>query len=473
MDLKNSKDHWAFLEEIEAPMWVDLSLEAKSNYQDADDQWFYNSHQFHQCSSRQLKASFSNSPKESLSSEFDLKGPVSPNLPSSVSKSRGKHYTVKKCRGDGFDATFIKQHPVMGLKGKSRLLNSGPEMEPKLSFVSSKGTSSSITNLISEKGSIRNSKDLKKTYAAAGAYRSSSNIVVDKEGVSLSGIITSEGGQQVEQAKKKVSGQGFGHTTGILSAVRTSLRKSYVTRQASRVQTNINSKKSGDSKSSSGKSSVVSSSNISYPGMSSAFTMVHNQEKTPDNRNIIRMTEAATSKVRYLNAQVKGEACNFRGGGKSITASMSKEAKCKVNSPHVSRVSHARLEEGVYFRGAFISTVAKSYCKDASKSKIQAQSRKPKVLLPHADNKKDYVAGAKNAKEKVKVNRKDRVVGTGKENARGLPVSQKSCSEDMFGGQKRIVPRKNGLGLLGPKGEVGSQSKGKHPARVTHKVYLR
>ncbi|PPR96263.1 hypothetical protein GOBAR_AA24414 [Gossypium barbadense] len=44
MALKNQKDHWAFLEEIEAPMWVDLISETNFSSQDIDDKWFQTSH---------------------------------------------------------------------------------------------------------------------------------------------------------------------------------------------------------------------------------------------------------------------------------------------------------------------------------------------------------------------------------------------------------------------------------------------
>nr|GMD49081.1 Hyphal wall protein [Ipomoea batatas] len=37
-------DHWEFLDEIDAPMWVDLSVESKSMYADKDDEWFHTSH---------------------------------------------------------------------------------------------------------------------------------------------------------------------------------------------------------------------------------------------------------------------------------------------------------------------------------------------------------------------------------------------------------------------------------------------
>ncbi|KAB5521495.1 hypothetical protein DKX38_025814 [Salix brachista] len=128
--INNAKDHWEFLEEIEAPIWVDFLVEAKSSYQDV----------FHQ--SRQLKAAFAYSGEKSSSSGFEFRGSFSPKIPSSVSRSRGKHYASKKWGGGGDDLSMNKQHPVKVLS-KCLRVNKEPndKTKPKLSFVDSKGTS--------------------------------------------------------------------------------------------------------------------------------------------------------------------------------------------------------------------------------------------------------------------------------------------------------------------------------------------
>eukprot|EP00257_Ricinus_communis_P017861 XP_015576406.1 uncharacterized protein LOC8283256 [Ricinus communis] len=137
ISLKISRDHWAFLDEIEAPMWVDLTLEANSNYTDVDDGWFHTSHLFHQCSSLQLKAAFAYSGEGSASSDIiDLKRTSSPELPSSVSRSRGKHYASKKWGGKCPDFSLNKKHPVKALSGKSTTESTGfVGNETKLSFI--------------------------------------------------------------------------------------------------------------------------------------------------------------------------------------------------------------------------------------------------------------------------------------------------------------------------------------------------
>ncbi|KAI8027903.1 hypothetical protein LOK49_LG02G03984 [Camellia lanceoleosa] len=71
-------DQWAFLDEIEAPMWVDLDLEATSGYKDNDDNWFKISHLSHQSSSRQLISAFSRVGKGNTNKTS------SPRLPRSV-----------------------------------------------------------------------------------------------------------------------------------------------------------------------------------------------------------------------------------------------------------------------------------------------------------------------------------------------------------------------------------------------------
>ncbi|KAK9938258.1 hypothetical protein M0R45_015008 [Rubus argutus] len=94
---KNSNDHWDFLEEIEAPMWVDLLLQANINNQDGDDDWFYRSHLLR----------FLILGEESAALNFNLLGPSSPKLPSSVSRSRGKNYVSKKWREDTSKSSSI------------------------------------------------------------------------------------------------------------------------------------------------------------------------------------------------------------------------------------------------------------------------------------------------------------------------------------------------------------------------------
>ncbi|KAI8027447.1 hypothetical protein LOK49_LG02G03958 [Camellia lanceoleosa] len=89
-------DQWAFLDEIEAPMWVDLNLEATFGYEDKS----------HQNSSRQLISAFSRV------GEGNTNKTSSPKLPRSVSKNNGiKDWGQSNCSG----VASNKHHPIKNL----------------------------------------------------------------------------------------------------------------------------------------------------------------------------------------------------------------------------------------------------------------------------------------------------------------------------------------------------------------------
>ncbi|VFQ91797.1 unnamed protein product [Cuscuta campestris] len=113
--LKKMSGHWDFLDEIEAPMWVDLSLESKSADTDKDDEWFYTIHLFHQSSAMELKAAFSKIGEMTV----DMQQPSPPNLPPSVSRSRGKDYRNKEWVKGNQKITLDKKHPITNLSSNS------------------------------------------------------------------------------------------------------------------------------------------------------------------------------------------------------------------------------------------------------------------------------------------------------------------------------------------------------------------
>lgn len=302
---------------------------------------------FHQCSSRQLKAAFSCSGEGSCESNFELLGPSSPKLPSSVSRSRGKDYDSKKWQGENGDVSLNKKHLVEVLRDKSRAdvgtvkkikSNAGfvkpkstsadsksrEEIKPKLSFINSKGTFSSKNSSVSEGSSTQNGKgnSLKPIFSSRG-LESSSSSAVDKENESNAlSTVTSESSLRGWQNTIEVSSRAFGQSRMLLSAVRITLRKSCVTRQASRVETNndtnqsmvginidrresrmdinVDRRESRDRKSSSSKSSVGSSS-VPSDVNRSAFISTRKKEKTPDSRNVARMTVAPSNQVNISN----------------------------------------------------------------------------------------------------------------------------------------------------------------------------
>ncbi|CAL5376989.1 unnamed protein product [Camellia sinensis] len=127
-------DPWAFLDEIEAPMWVDLDLEATSGYKDNDDNWFKISHLSHQSSSRQLISAFSRV------GEGNTNKTSSPKLPRSVSKNnRIKDWGQSNCCG----VASNKHHPIKNLISKSSRLNSSEKIKPKPSNGNRKGNARS------------------------------------------------------------------------------------------------------------------------------------------------------------------------------------------------------------------------------------------------------------------------------------------------------------------------------------------
>ncbi|CAL5376971.1 unnamed protein product [Camellia sinensis] len=127
-------DQWAFLDKIEAPMWVDLDLEARSGYKDNDDNWFKISHLSHQSSSRQLISAFSRV------GEGNTNKTSSPKLPRSVSKNnRIKDWGQSNCCG----VASNKHHPIKNLISKSSRLHSSEKIKPKPSNGNRKGNARS------------------------------------------------------------------------------------------------------------------------------------------------------------------------------------------------------------------------------------------------------------------------------------------------------------------------------------------
>ncbi|KAE8679105.1 Light-harvesting chlorophyll B-binding protein 3 [Hibiscus syriacus] len=383
MAFKNQKDHWAFLEEIEAPMWVDLTSEIKLNSQDIDDEWFQTSHLFHQCSSSQLKSAFLCSDEKGVTLELGMVGTASPTLPQSVSRSRGKDFRSKKWKG----------------------------IKPKHSFINSKGRSSSKTSLVSEITENAKGKYVKPVSTRGDQERSSSPMADNSGETNTRSTVTSESIQpQHEQKLFEVSSRGFGQTSELLTSVRISLRKSCITRPASRVEINSDRSQrveSRDSKSSSGKSSVGSSYS-GYEAKRSTVSWIKRKEQTPDSRNATRMTEASKNKVKPSNMHDKA---NLRG-----------------------------KEESRNSRIGRLVTVTKQTWEEAIKSKASSQTHRSKLSLLNEVNEQKSLAGATKAREKMGVGSK--VIGFGKENNTGeIHLGQKcngkgKAAEGMVAGRK-------------------------------------
>ncbi|GAV85354.1 hypothetical protein CFOL_v3_28792 [Cephalotus follicularis] len=445
MNLVNTKDHWAFLDEIEAPMWLDFTLDAKSNSQQIDDAWFHTSHPFHQCSARELKSMFSRSGEGSTTTDFDLQVLSSPKIPSSVSRSRGKHYRSKKWGGDNCHVSLNKPLPVNVLNGISKVVNfeSCEELKPRLSFINVKGTSKSKTSLVFErKSNVNSMKNYKKPTFTHAVVESSLSSVAHKAGQSNTSTVTSESSQPQQQKDLEVSSRAFGKSSGLLSAVKITLSKSRVTRPASRVE--INRRQSRDRKSSSSKSSVGSSSNPGLNAMGPTFTSIRNKERTPDSRNVTRMNEEGKNKVKVSN-----------------------------------------LYWALSSRTVGITNVGKSARSELVKPKVQYQNLHEIALQQHRGNEKDFVTGAAKALEKMRVGEPNRLACAGKENATGRTAVSHKCSGSgrdtsagvMIRGQKALkqnVPQKVGVtGLVDSKGKMSCLSERRILTNGTQRRHFR
>ncbi|XP_009589776.1 uncharacterized protein [Nicotiana tomentosiformis] len=335
-------DHWAFLDQIEAPMWVDLTLEYKSAYQEKDDDWFHISHPFHHASSKMLKSAFSHAGEGSINLELGLQGSCSPKLPPSISRSRGKDFRNRQL-GQGYHwLTLDKKHPVKQLSSKSSSADS-----EACKVVKQKASSKKLTNYAaSDSGSSCQPPDL-----SSGNEKISSNSLAVMRYESLPrSCITSENGEQhyqkslgVNSLKKplKVSDQVLGRTSGFLSDLRVSLGKSCVTRQASRMEAN-NFRQSEGQKSSSSMSSVGSSSNPYKERENLNERKI--KEKTPDSRNASRMARAPIGEIKKAKmskvpVQPPDKTSNAKlVTGRSVSSSIRNEgAKEKVHQHNVQR----------------------------------------------------------------------------------------------------------------------------------------
>lgn len=252
-----------------------------------------------------MKTAFSHSGEENAALNFDLLGPSSPKLPSSVSRSRGKNYVSKKWREDNQFFPIDKRHPVNVLSGTSSCVNSGSSgnMISKQSFTHLKGTCRAKTSWVCKSSSIGNGRpSCSKPISSCGDSTSTLSSTANKADESnTASTITYESGQQQQQNMGK-SSRPLSQTSGLLSLIKTGTRKSCVTRQASRVEINGDRRQSRGRNSSSGKSSVGSSSNPCYDVRSSTSTSMQYKERTPDSRNMTRKCDAAKNKIKFSKA---------------------------------------------------------------------------------------------------------------------------------------------------------------------------
>ncbi|KAG8386264.1 hypothetical protein BUALT_Bualt03G0130900 [Buddleja alternifolia] len=243
-------------DEIEAPIREDLIPECNSTYEDKDDEWFHISHPFHQSSAQQLISTFSDSPK-----------------------SRGNDHKNRKKEPVVCRFTLNGQHDVKSLS-KPSFTNVGSEEATKSNILYGKLND----NLNNKSGSVgKNTLPETKKISA-------------KSVASGGGVSNSTSTISSERKLTGVPSPPFVPTGDLLLTLRLSVRKSFVTRQASRVDIK-GMKQSGSWKSCSTKSSVGSSS--TYIGCDGKnLTVTEHIEKTPESRNIMTMSQLPTNKIK-------------------------------------------------------------------------------------------------------------------------------------------------------------------------------
>lgn len=264
-----------------------------------------------------------------------MQGSSSPKLPPSVSRSRGKDFQSRQWTQSDQSLTLNKKHPVKHLSKGSL------EADKVIDHNHKKLTSSAALDSGSACQAF-SSRDIKISSNSLTVYsdktRSISSSITSENGEprykqelctsDSSSTITSEG---CGQKSFEVSGPVLGQTTGLLSSLRVSLRKSCVTRQASRMEVNV-CRQSEGWKSSSSKSSVGSSS-IPYKKREGE-TERENKEKTPDSRNAAPIVEVKQANMSKVPVQAhKKTSIPKMVSGRSFSSSVPSETnKAKVRA---------------------------------------------------------------------------------------------------------------------------------------------
>lgn len=441
-------DHWDFLEEIEAPMWVDLTLEPMLMTQDQDDPWFHTSHPFHQRSARHLRSAFSHSNAGNDFFNFKLQGVSSPKLPSSVSKSRGKDYQSRNWGSNG-RVSLNKDHPVNDLEGQT----SSEESKLKGSSANQIGDSGSSSNLHSDNSCITTI-----SYSSQD-YQSTS------EGVSTRTITTESGQQQHSKVLEVSKGAcAHTHTGGLLGALKTNLRKSCATRPAMRVEI-CDERESRGRKSSSGKSSVGSSNNIGCGTKSKA-------------RAIMQKTDHQRQVKGEMNANRGSKSCNIfsaksRSEVRQVDAGLKQSKDRNLNVRDLGKLAQpvkGRQKALDITKASFLTSKAyesKMEGQDTAAAPTAQKAPKLKVLTQMTQKISSNQPRVKSQGVKSKIGSSSQFNGlacSGKENMRGREVlSQRSDVKDQMpvvrvSDQKTSKKLENNVGRttsVGPKGRTG------------------
>ncbi|XP_043688719.1 uncharacterized protein LOC122639805 isoform X2 [Telopea speciosissima] len=393
--ISESIDHWAFLEEIEAPMWVDLTLETKSMDQDMHDAWFQVAHPFHQCSSNELMSASSLSGEGNRNSNSELLGSYSPTLPSSVSKSRGKDNRSRKW-DEGNHVSLNKPQHIgsLGQRMSWMVRGSVQEMKPEHKFGNKKDTDTKKESLICLRSSTASMRSYSsKTMSTFGDTKSSSlvksSVIGESNSTSTTGNSKSfsnfkgstltVNNQQQLQDTSEILHRTSGLTTGFFLAKRIRLTRTRVLRQPSRVEIkHSNGNKSSSSKpsgfptlnpgkqsngrksSSSKSSSVGSSMNPRFDLKDTTLSAVVNIYTTPESRKVISFGQAAKHPKQKASDVSKTSgiqdpdfASSSQLGGKALIGKFTNQSSrvlCQIEPTYALQLGKVQESSNVYMK---------------------------------------------------------------------------------------------------------------------------
>ncbi|CAM8879738.1 unnamed protein product [Rhodiola kirilowii] len=297
MSMKQDADHWASLEDFEAPMWVDLVLEAKASNKELDDEWFHRSHKFHQLPSRKLKEAFKHvdsGGKLEIDNEGSSSLKKGLKIPSSVSKSRGKCYVNHKSAVDFWLSLSGKEC----LNGDANREASEVQCGNDTLHRSAHGDSKPNLYIDQENGN-GSGAGFKLGYTSTvpdTIDSSSSNHLELNTGASdPKSSITSENSQMVGPEVAVAFKNIIGRRSQLLSVMKQSLRKSRAIRMATRGQiTDV--RQTNGLRSSSGKSSVASCSIHSHDTQNINVAGTQRGSRTPESKNVERLSQESKTR---------------------------------------------------------------------------------------------------------------------------------------------------------------------------------
>lgn len=248
-------------------------------------------------------SAFSHSGEVCTNSVSGRQEPSSPKLPSSVLKSRGKHYKSRVWAQS--NCTFAtKQHPVKSMSSKLSGVTSEDvkkvksqvqiDLVTKCDLLPAAGVDCN-NNITENAGSSTTKKTTSfrqmKTFSGAAVSREG-----EKNSISTGTSESTERNEKpIEEAK-----QIIGQPSKLLLSLRTSLRKSRGTRPVTKTDiTRV--RRSVGTNSSSSKSSVGSSSHPGHDGSNMTARGILYNDKTPDSRNAMGSYQAPKNILKGSN----------------------------------------------------------------------------------------------------------------------------------------------------------------------------